>query len=137
MFVDASAIIAILAREPEADEFSDVLEKADQPITSPIAVFEATLGLHRIRTGSVEQASRDVNDFLSVAGIECIDIAPADGAAAIAAFSKYGKGRDHTARPNMGDCFAYAVAKNRSVALLFKGDDLSKTDIKRAARAKR
>jgi ribonuclease VapC len=137
MFVDASAMIAILGREPEADEFSDVLEKAERRITSPIAVFEATLGIHRIRTGSVEQAARDVNDFLSIAGIECIDIASADGAAAIAAFSKYGKGRDHPARLNMGDCFAYAVAKNRGVALLFKGDDFTRTDIKRAAREKR
>ncbi|MGD0189917.1 MAG: type II toxin-antitoxin system VapC family toxin [Rhizomicrobium sp.] len=137
MFVDASAIIAILAREPEADEFSDILEKADRRITSPIAVFEATLGLLRIRTTGVEQAARDVNDFLAIAGIECTDIASGDGAAAIAAFSKYGTGRDHPARLNMGDCFAYAVAKNRGMSLLFKGDDFARTDIRRAARVKR
>jgi ribonuclease VapC len=37
MFVDASAIVAILTREPEADALADVLESAQSPITSPIA----------------------------------------------------------------------------------------------------
>jgi ribonuclease VapC len=32
----------------------------------------------------------------------------------------------------MGDCFAYAVAKNRGVPLLFKGLDFTRTDIARA-----
>src|SRR6516162_4352454 len=41
MFVDASAIVAILTREPEADAPADVLEGAHSPITSPIAIFEA------------------------------------------------------------------------------------------------
>jgi uncharacterized protein with PIN domain len=44
MFLDASAIVAILTREPEADALSDLLEAARAPITSPIALFEAVLG---------------------------------------------------------------------------------------------
>jgi hypothetical protein len=44
MFVDASAIVAILTREPNADALADVLEQASAPITSPIAIFEAALG---------------------------------------------------------------------------------------------
>jgi ribonuclease VapC len=42
MFVDASAIVAILTREPEADALADVLQSASSPITSPIAIFEAS-----------------------------------------------------------------------------------------------
>ena len=45
MFVDASAIVAILTREPEADTLADTLEQARQPITSAVAVFEAVLGI--------------------------------------------------------------------------------------------
>ena len=41
MFVDASAIVAILPREPEADALADVLEGDPSPITSAIAIFEA------------------------------------------------------------------------------------------------
>ncbi len=32
MFVDASAIVAILTREPEADSLADLLEAAPSPI---------------------------------------------------------------------------------------------------------
>lgn len=47
---------------------------------------------------------------------------------AIVAWRSYGKGR-HPARLNLGDCFAYALAKASNQPLLFKGDDFSKTDI--------
>jgi ribonuclease VapC len=53
---------------------------------------------------------------------------------ALAAFSRYGKGRGHPAQLNLGDCFAYAVAKNYRTSLLFKGEDFSKTDIRSALR---
>jgi len=42
-------------------------------------------------------------------------------------------GRGHPAQLNLGDCFAYAMARNRRIPLLFKGDDFTKTDIDPAA----
>ena len=42
-----------------------------------------------------------------------------------------GKGR-HPAELNLGDCFAYALAKERGEPLLFKGDDFAQTDVKAA-----
>jgi ribonuclease VapC len=133
MFVDASAIVAILTREPEADEFADRLEEAPSPITSPIAIFEAALGICRKRHGSVEEAETDVRDFLDVAEIRTVAITETEAATALAAFSRDGKGRGPPAQLNMGDCFAYAVAKNHQTALLFKGNDFDKTDIASAA----
>ncbi|MGH7246670.1 MAG: hypothetical protein ACREH9_01065 [Pseudomonadota bacterium] len=47
-----------------------------------------------------------------------------------AVFARYGKGRGHPAQLNLGDCFAYAVAKNYRTSLLFKGEDFDKTDIR-------
>ena len=44
----------------------------------------------------------------------------------------FGARRNHVARLNLGDCFAYALARSRGEPLLFKGDDFSKTDIKAA-----
>ena len=44
------------------------------------------------------------------------------------AFRHYGKGR-HPAGLNLGDCFAYALAKTLREPLLFKGVDFSHTDI--------
>lgn len=133
MFVDASAIVPILTREPEADGLTDRLEEADAPITSPIAIFEATLGIRRKRHVSVEEARRDVSDFLSAARIDLVSIGAKEVETALNAFSRYGKGRGHPARLNLGDCFAYAMAKNHRVSLLFKGEDFEKTDITSAA----
>ena len=133
MFVDASAIVAILTREAEADALADVLEGARSPITSPIAIFEAALGICRKRHASVGEAEADVREFLELAGIRAVPITEREAATALAAFSRYGKGRGHPAQLNLGDCFAYAIAKNHRAALLFKGEDFDKTDIAVAA----
>ena len=133
MFVDASAIVAILTREAEADALADVLEGARSPITSPIAIFEAALGICRKRHASVGEAEADVREFLEVAGIRAVPIPEREAETALAAFSRYGKGRGHPAQLNLGDCFAYAIAKNHRTALLFEGEDFDKTDIAVAA----
>jgi ribonuclease VapC len=134
MFVDASAIVAILTREPEADALADVLEDARSPITSPIAIFEATLGICRKRQAGVEEAAEEVREFLGLAGVRTVPITDQDAETALAAFASYGKGRGHPAQLNLGDCFAYATAKNHHIALLFKGEDFDKTDIPAASR---
>jgi ribonuclease VapC len=51
--VDASAIVAILTGEPERDALTDALERASEITTSPLAIYEATLGLVRILRRSV------------------------------------------------------------------------------------
>jgi uncharacterized protein with PIN domain len=63
------------------------------------------------------------------------DRAPSVAAlAAIArmAFLLYGRGR-HPAAANLSDCASYALAKQRNLPLLFKGDDFPGTDLRRAA----
>jgi ribonuclease VapC len=132
MFVDASAIVAILTREPEADALADLLEVARSPITSPIAVFEATVGICRKRHASIDEAEEDVREFLEVARIELIPITAKEAETALTAFARYGKGRGHPAQLNLGDCFAYAMAKNYRTSMLFKGEDFNKTDIRSA-----
>lgn len=44
------------------------------------------------------------------------------------AYQNFGRGR-HPGGLNLGDCFAYALAKATGEPLLFKGDDFSKTDV--------
>lgn len=66
--------------------------------------------------------------------VRAVLITESEAATALAAFSQYGKGRGHPAQLNLGDCFAYAVARNHRTPLLFKGEDFDKTDIPSAAR---
>ncbi len=49
IIVDASAIIAMLTREPDADTLLSALATAGPAETTPIAVYEAVLGLSRKR----------------------------------------------------------------------------------------
>lgn len=129
MFVDASAIVAILTNEPDSEVLIDRLERAFRPITSAIAIFEAALGLCRKRFASVEEAEADITEFMTKARITLVPVAANEAKLALQAFSRYGKGRGHPAQLNMGDCFAYAVARNHRTSLLYKGNDFSQTDI--------
>ncbi len=131
--VDASAIVAMLTREPEADALLSALAAADGAETTPIASYEAVLGVSRKRQWSVAEAETHVVDFLRAAGIAVQPIQPETAHVALEAFARYGKGSGHPARLNLGDCFIYAQAKAGGVSLLYKGDDFSKTDIESAA----
>mgnify|MGYP001767261345 CR=1 FL=1 len=132
MLLDASAIVAILAEEPEAEAFIGAIEAANGLVTTPVAVFEAVLGLARIRRLRVEEAEEIVRGFLDAVTAEVAPIDRLDAAAAIDAHRRYGKGRGHPASLNLGDCFAYGAARRRGLALLFKGDDFPQTDIRPA-----
>ena len=61
-------------------------------------------------------------------GIVIVPVNAEQARTARRAFVEFGKGR-HAARLNFGDCFAYALARTRGEALLFKGGDLSRTDL--------
>ncbi len=59
-----------------------------------------------------------------------VPIAAAESREALAAHARFGKGRGHPARLNMGDCFAYGCATANDAALLYKGDDFAHTDLR-------
>ncbi len=131
MFVDASAIVAILTEEDEAQVLAEALESAAKPITSPIAVWEAAASISRKTGRRADTELPAILTFLDVArvGIEPVDMKVA--AAAVAAFDRYGRRSGHGAELNMGDCFAYAFAKQGDLALLYKGKDFPQTDVRR------
>ena len=125
MFVDASAIVAILSRERDANALADALEQCI--VAHHLAVFEATLGICRKRHASADE---DVREFLKIAGVRVVSITYREPGTALVAFSQYRDGRGHPAQLNLGDCFACAMAKNHRLALLF---DFDKTGIQPAA----
>jgi ribonuclease VapC len=131
--VDASAIAAMLTREPDADRLLSTLEIAGPAETTPVAVYEAVLALSRKRQWSVAEAETHVGDFLTAAGVAVQPIQPEAAHVALEAFARYGKGSGHAARLNLGDCFIYVQAKVGGGSLLYKGDDFSRTDIESAS----
>jgi ribonuclease VapC len=129
MFVDASAMVAIVALEPEHTNLVERLEDAVRPVTSPLAVFETVLALVRDKSIGLERARTLMDRFLQRLQIQVLSIEPAILDRALDAHARFGKGRGHPARLNFGDCFAYAMAKQHGVPLLYKGDDFSQTDL--------
>ena len=128
IFVDASALVAVICNEDGAGAVAACLERTEPFITSPVAIYEASLAVAR-RTGcSMAQARRDVEEFSGRTGIVSVSFAPEDAALALSAFERFGKPR-HPAKLNMGDCFAYAVAKSRNASILFVGADFNHTDL--------
>ena len=66
---------------------------------------------------------------IRTSGIEIVPFTPAQARLARIAYQQFGRGSGHPARLNMGDCFAYALARDLGEPLLFKGRDFALTDI--------
>ncbi len=131
MFVDTSALVAILTAGAERSTLLSRLDGAVDPLTSGLAVFETAIAVARKTAMSVADAEAQVAELIRVVGLRIVPVAEAETALALAAHARYGKGR-HPARLNLGDCFAYACARVQGVPLLYVGDDFSQTDIRSA-----
>jgi ribonuclease VapC len=128
MFVDSSALTAMLTDESDARQLLARLQNARTRITSPLAVWETVIAVGRILGLEVKSAQEAVEEFLAIAEIAVTPVPAEARAAAIDAYDRYGKSR-HPAALNFGDSFAYACASLARVPLLYKGDDFAQTDI--------
>jgi ribonuclease VapC len=125
MIVDASAVLAILLREEDAANFARAMETADVLLMSVVNYVEAAVRIDGFKS---DESSRDFDDFMRVTGIALREVTPELAEAARLAYRHYGR-RNHEASLNLGDCFAYALAKATGEPLLFKGTDFAKTDV--------
>jgi len=141
LYIDASAIIAVINKETEEANFTTKLEAADEIYSSAVSQIEVLLVLcnlykpHRdkpIPHSIKQRVEIIVNAFFADYNIRLIPIAEAEAQAAMRAYMLYGKGTGAKANLNMGDCFSYACAAARGLPLLYKGNDFIHTDIARA-----
>jgi ribonuclease VapC len=131
MFIDASALTALLTDEDEARELLARLQQTTTRLTSPLAVWEAAIAVARTLNLPVAQAAEAAESYLALMEIAMAAVPPETARIALDAFDRYGKGR-HPAKLNFGDCFAYACARHFGQPLLFKGGDFPLTDIEAA-----
>jgi ribonuclease VapC len=142
MFLDASAVVAIMTQEQGADALIAKIVTSRRPIRySSVTVFEAVIAISRkaaitqygdqrsTPSHFITRAQADVEDFLR--SIRAVEMEMSSGLhnAALDAAKTYGRFVGHRARLNFGDCFAYAAAKTLEEPLLFVGTDFSQTDI--------
>lgn len=125
MVLDTSAIVAILAMEPEAARLASAIE-ADATRLVSAATWVQTGVVIESRYGAA--GSRELDLFMAKADLAIEPVTAAHADVAREAWRRYGRGR-HAAGLNFGDCFSYALAKTTGEPLLFKGDDFMHTDI--------
>ena len=127
MILDSSAVLAMLFGEPEAAALAEAAEQAtERAISAASWLEEAMVADNRSAVASAEFAG-----LMARLDLEIVPFTASQAVVAREAHRRYGKGR-HKAGLNLGDCFAYALAKERGQALLFKGDDFAATDIEPA-----
>ena len=131
MFVDASALTAMLTDERDARELLARAQNHPVRFTSPLAVCETVIAVARVLGLDVQSAASAVEDFLILTEIEVRPVPAEVRGLALEAFGRFGKGR-HPAALKFGDCFAYACARFAGAPLLYKGDDFPQTDIEAA-----
>lgn len=131
MFVDASALTAMLTNESDAAELIARVQTDATRLTSPLAIWETVIAVSRVIGLPVSDAATAVEDYLRIMGITVVPVAAEVRHAALNAFDRFGQGR-HPAALNFGDCFAYACARQTGEPLLYKGDDFPLTDIEAA-----
>lgn len=135
MFLDASAIIAILTGEPEAEELAAALDAAGQQrlITSVVATWEATVGLFRKKRIPMAEAESRVREFLELARVDVLPVETGELTSALQAFDRYGRHRyldtERNSALNLADCFHYASAKANGAPILTKDAGFALTDI--------
>jgi ribonuclease VapC len=129
MIVDSSAIVAILRMEPERVACANAIEAATIRRISVVSYVEAAVV---IESGRNPIASNDFDDFFHESGIVIEPVTAEQAWIARAAYRAYGKGSGHPAQQNLGDVFAYALAKTMREPLLYKGNGFAHTDIKSA-----
>lgn len=130
MVIDASALLAILLGEPEADDFSRSIADDPKRLVSALSALEAAIV---VRTRKGPAGIRELDLFHHTAGAVVVSLDADQVLLARSAYETYGKGH-HPAALNLGDCCSYALARSSGEPLLFKGNDFSQTDIAVVAR---
>ncbi|WP_423919585.1 type II toxin-antitoxin system VapC family toxin [Candidatus Poriferisodalis sp.] len=122
--VDTSAVVAVLFEEPG----SDAVER--ELLRGPCVMSAAT----RVELGIVIEAraraagTQLLEELLARTDVHIAPVDERQASEALVCWRRFGKGR-HRAALNLGDTFAYALARQTGQPLLCVGDDFTHTDI--------
>jgi len=126
MIVDTSAVIAILRNEQDAASYAKAIADASIRRISAANYVETAAVIDGSRD---PVASRRLDDLLREARFVIEPVTESQARIAREAYRDFGRGSGHPAGLNLGDCFAYALARAFNEPLLFKGGDFIHTDV--------
>jgi ribonuclease VapC len=124
--LDTSAVAAVVFGEPDAEALLSVmLADVGDLLISAATLLEVGIVVEA-RQGP--EAANDLRILLDRLGVDITPVDVDQAQAGLSAWRRFGRGR-HPAGLNLGDCFAYALAKVTAASLLFKGQDFRQTDV--------
>lgn len=119
MILDSSVVLAILQQEPAWESQLARLQEAETLRISAGTLQELLIVAHgRGLLEPVEQLLERLD----------ADMVPVDAELArraLAVYQRFGKGQEHPAQLNFGDCFAAALAERDQLPLAFVGEDFA------------
>ena len=122
LVIDTSALMAVLLGEPDSGRVMEALADENVLLISAATLTEALIVAERrgIRTA--------MEHLLDGLGCQIVPLSAHMAKRAADAYQQWGKGR-HPAGLNLGDCFAYALARENEGRLLYVGNDFARTDL--------
>lgn len=114
--------MSVVLNEDTANACSDGLAWADEVLISAATLTEALI------VAAGRGRLNPMRDYIGDVSPTVCPVTEAMALRAADAYRRWGRGF-HPAALNFGDCFAYALARERNCPLLFVGDDFSRTDI--------
>jgi ribonuclease VapC len=128
MVIDSSILVAIFLDEPDRDLWMTAYSAAARRCISAVNFVETSMVLES-RLGLEAGPELDMFTRQTELAIHPVDAQQWEGARQ--AWRRYGRG-NHPAKLNLGDCFAYALARSLGEPLLYKGNDFARTDVRAA-----
>ena len=132
MFIDASALIAMLTDEDEARILAARLQASPKRLTAPQAVLETIVDVSAALPLPLAETEAVVKRFLELMGIQTVAVPVQALPLAVAALARYGTAAGHPAALRPIEALAYAAARYYRVPLLYKGGRFAATDIEAA-----
>jgi ribonuclease VapC len=123
--VDTSALIAIALGEPGSEVLSAVLETEANVLVSAGTMAEALIVARQ------RNVFGEVVRLIDGLGFDVVPLTAASAHRISEAYARWGRGA-HPAGLNLGDCFAYEVAREFDCPLLYVGEDFARTDMRAA-----
>jgi ribonuclease VapC len=130
IFVETSAIVAIMLNEPIRESLAASIAEADSCVTGSHVRLETCMVVASRRSLPAHEVNQEFDAFLQETQMLVLPFTDEIASAAVLAFDKYGKGRNAKTALNLADCMSYAFAKTRNLKILYTGTDFQGTDLK-------
>ena len=110
LFVDASALVAIIVGEADRDLLIRRVAQDDHRLWSAMSCWETVSSVRRARGTSPAVARREAEQAAQDLALQLVGVGSDELRLALDAYERFGKNSGHPAKLNMGDCFALAQA---------------------------